>query len=229
MDTHISIVGDSWGYPLLGGCNDLQLYNPEDHTENNLIRLGYTVNQYAYGGISNVESIHRMQNSPPRQCDWIIWFHTEAFRDFDGQFGTVSDPFRVIDKQNQILEWTYGEFERIRSRYDANVILIGGQAYTVPRLVDRYIKNVKLHIVDWRAELLGVKRTGTHTLCHPYLFEESCVCIDDKQTLYTLIKNNTVWLDLMKKSDLFPDNCHPGGKAHKSLSMRIHKIISSTK
>jgi hypothetical protein len=135
----------------------------------------------------------------------------------------------VIDKQNQILEWTYGEFERIRSRYDANVILIGGQAYTVPRLVDRYIKNVKLHIVDWRAELLGVKRTGTHTLCHPYLFEESCVCIDDKQTLYTLIKNNTVWLDLMKKSDLFPDNCHPGGKAHKSLSMRIHKIISSTK
>lgn len=229
MDTHISIVGDSWGYPLLGGCDDPRLYNPEDHTENNLLRLGYTVNQYAYGGISNVESIHRMQNSPPRRCDWIIWFHTEAFRDFSGHlFGEITQPFSLPAKQHQILEWTYSEFERIRSHYDANVILIGGQADLDPCWQD-HVKQVKLAIPDWRAELLGVKRPGTHTLCHPYLFEDDCACVDDKRTLYKLIKNNTVWLDLMKKSDLFPDDCHPGGRAHKSLSMRIHKIISNSK
>lgn len=220
---HISIIGDSWGYPLLGGDYPASRYTPADHTENQLRDVyGYKVRNYSMGGISNLDSIRRISNNLPRVCDLIIWFGTEAFRDFDA----CDRPFGVDRTIQDAMSVAYAGFERVRKRLDADCILIGGQA-PLHSARKGIVNRVVYEIEDWRAELLGEPNLeGSHLLCHPYIFESEGIQ-DSAQRKVELITSVNTWLDLMNGHTHFPDDCHPGGAAHRSLAMRLHKIIHS--
>ena len=221
---HISIIGDSFGHPVLGGDYHRDRYQESDHTENQLRdRYGYSVRNYSMGAISNLEAIGRFTSNPPRQCDLIIWFGTEAFRDWHH---SETHPFGIHTKTQELMLSAYRQFELARSHYDAHCILIGGQAPLHPVRAG-IVNSVLWELPDWRAELLGQPNLeGTHLLCHPYIFG-SKGCTDSTKTQLEQANTVTQWVDLMNGHVHFPDDCHPGGRAHRSLAKRIHKIIQS--
>lgn len=221
---HITILGDSFGHPALGGDFPPERYRETDHTENQLRSVyGHSVRNYSEGAISNLEAVRRITHNPPRSVDVFIWFGTESFRDWHD---ADRHRFSIDSKTEEIMAVAYSEFESVRSHYDADCILIGGQAPLHPvreGIVDRVI----WELPDWRAELLGYPDLeGTHLLCHPYIFG-STGCTDSVQDQLHRITVVNRWLDLMDGHPHFPDNCHPGGAAHRSLSMRINKILHS--
>jgi len=223
---HICIIGDSFGHPILGGDFPQDRYTPGDHTEHQLRDVyGYKVRNYSRGAISNLEAVRRFRDNPPRLCDVIIWFGTESFRDWHD---ADRHRFSIDAKTEEIMAVAYSEFEQIRSHYDADCILIGGQAPLHP-VRKGIVNRVIWELEDWRAELLGYPDLeGSHLLCHPYIFG-STGCTDSVQVQLRKIETVNKWLDLMDGHAHFPDNCHPGGAAHRSLSMRINKIIQGRK
>lgn len=225
----IAVIGDSWGDPKVLETMTRTGQGPSYHTVNLLRRAGHKVYQFAEGGKGNLPMILQFIENPPPRIDWIIVFQTEAFRDYNGHFGHPNEPFDIYDKRDEILEFTYREIERIRNHYDARVALIGGQAHTIPQYQD-IIKKVEFHIEDWRRELLGSQvdhLEGTHTLCHPYLYESKGITNGAKHGL-KCVQRDLEWVKFMnEESELFPDFCHPGGKAHTALTKRLLKVIET--
>ncbi len=217
---HISIIGDSWGYPKLGANIKSHLYTTSDHTEHQLRDVyGHTVTNRSYGAIGNIESVVRLREDMPKQCDVIIWFGTEAFRDYGLLNGKRVS---IASATSQLMGKAYVEFERTRARLDADCILIGGQAPVYPvhtEIVNRCIYTVS----DWRSEILGSK-LSSHLICHPYIFEDDQIT-DDSRVRLKHARTVTRLQDQMRSSEHFPDHCHPGGACHRSLAKRLDKII----
>ena len=212
----ITILGDSWGTP-----NGLPPHMREDNPHLHLLleAAGHEVSNFAECAGSNMESMRRWQKHLHRHHgpDWVIWFHTESLRDFSpGPHG-----FRIREATRIEAQTQYAKFKHLRNKVGCRDIIIGGQAPVLDELLQH---TPTLLIRDWRCELLGLESIPTHSVCHDYLFEHE-LCDDSYEDRLSMLKEHDVILTAKKNSADFPDDCHPGGAAHRALFDRISAII----
>jgi hypothetical protein len=104
-------------------------------------------------------------------------------------------------------------------------VVIGGQSPVITDILYQYL-TPDLVIQDWRSELLNMPLPTVHTLIKPELWVEPSK-VDTMDYKLKVLEDHKIILDAMQNSDLFPDNCHPGGVAHEQLTTRLHKQFQS--
>ena len=243
----ILIIGDSWGVPNYEGTPGSP---PETHTEYRLRELGYTVYNCAINGGSNgksanlaskflsgeptvLEPIYLINKLYPEgiattvdkdlKIDVIIWFHTEFMR------GEYKFDFVNTSIEQNIIHGAQHDYTIVRDflneRPHAKLVVIGGQSPVITDILYQYL-TPDLVIQDWRSELLNMPLPTVHTLIKPELWVEPSK-VDTMDYKLKVLEDHKIILDAMQNSDLFPDNCHPGGVAHEQLTTRLHKQFQS--
>lgn len=239
----ILMIGDSWGVPNYEGpqCGA----EPHEHTENRLRKLGYKVYNCSMNGGSNIDTINlakkflsgkptvlepiSLQNNlyptgiqsvidKEYTIDVIIWFHTEFLR---GPFANFNIPLNENIRSTAHKDYNYAS-DFFSKFPDAKKIIIGGQSPVIPEILFEYIIPDYL-LVDWRSEIIGEKLPEVHTLTRPGDWIHKSP--DDKDFKLELMDKQTIVLNAMQRSKDFPDDCHPGAKAHEVLTNRIHTLL----
>jgi hypothetical protein len=239
----ILMIGDSWGVPNYEGpkCGA----EPHEHTENRLKKFGYKVYNCSVNGGSNIDTINlakkflsgrstilepiSLQNKlypegiaytidKDFSIDVIVWFHTEFFRGPDIDYRIpINENIKLLAHND------YKYVSEFFSQYpSAKKIVIGGQSPVITDILFQYI-NPDYLIADWRSEIVEQKLPEVHTLSRPKDWVDRS--IDDIEFKIDLLGKHKILFDAMYHSADFPDNCHPGGKAHEVLSNRIHSIL----
>ena len=220
MPKTILILGDSWGVPA--DPNDKMTYKDQadrDHLQNLLLRDGHEVINASANGGSNIEAMERSNEMlGDRSVNWMIWLFTNPIRDHYRW-----DRSNLLIEKNQHLEnLALKEFRKLRNRFECRSMVIGGQC-ALSENSQRYLESINVDeiIVDWRNECLGKKRTPYTPYVGQHDFiEKSDDPHDWKMNELNLIQRNLV---LMERSKMFPDNCHPGAEAHRTLYKKIKK------
>jgi len=217
----ICIVGDSWGTQR-GWHPDLQKTNR--HTMGWLKKLkGHKVKNFSIPGGTNGNTIHKAtqyyRTHPSMMPKYIIWFHTESLRDRESGF--FRRKYKIMDLTREKAQDNYKKFNALLKLTGAKDLIIGGQAPVITELLEH---EPYFLIEDWRSEILGVPSVMTHSLVHHDLFENEN-CLDDAETRTKMLEENIRIVDQCKDSIYFPDNAHPGGKAHYLLSQRLINYI----
>ena len=243
-DKTILIIGDSWGVPNYEGPQHGD--DPDTHTEYRLRQLGYKVYNCAINGGSNCRSIdlaraylngekitlepvnlnntYHKNNEPGYidvvnpKIDWIVWFHTEVFR------GRYYKPWKTIDENILNAHNDYKNAADFFSTLNAKVAIIGGQAPVLTDILSLYIKP-DFMIEDWRSDIIGKKLPPIYTFTHVEWIEKSPDTIEYKNNL---LAKHKIIMDAMRDSKDFPDNCHPGSEAHKSLTNKLHEVFQGS-
>jgi hypothetical protein len=230
---NVLILGCSFGVPNYFGPPSPP---PQDHTEFILRDLGHTVINCAKNGGSNLNSLKRandflsgkpiahpayknqaVQGIANQSIDWIVWFHTELYRDFL----ILPNKTNLYEHDSVALaEMTYQAYRDFQLNTRAKLAVIGG-AGDLHHCFDKYF-TPEFVIRSWRSEILGTDIISDNTLWQQEYFDYSKDSIEQK-LLY--LENNLDLLDLMHASSDFPDNCHPGLKPHKELSKKLHAIF----
>jgi hypothetical protein len=239
---NILIIGDSWGVPNYFGSPGI---DKEYHTEYLLRNLGYNVYNCSRNGDGNISSLERAKqfllgfpishpagthpnfpklydydisvDSPNPKIDYIIWFHTEFFRNFDPTNMMLDQA--ILESAN--LQYSIiSEF--VKEQY-AKLIVIGGQC-PVRKELYNYIKPYFV-IEDWRSEIIGKKLPEVYTLSRPESWLNSI--IDGTDFKLELIEKHHTILRAMQESDDFPDNCHPGIKPHMELTKTLSELLKN--
>lgn len=217
---NIFIIGDSWG-TVNGLPRHLRKHNK--HLELLLSEQGHKVTNFSIPGGTNGQSINKakkyyLKNSGIK-LDYIIWFHTESLRDRPHPFNPSN--FSIMELTRQQAKMNYQQWVELLNLTNARDIIIGAQA---PVITDLLLHTPYHLIEDWRCELLGIPSIMTHSVCHADLFEKKG-CRDNFKDKTKMLEQNIMIVDMEKQSDLFPDNAHPGGKAHESLFERISNLL----
>jgi hypothetical protein len=227
---NVLILGCSFGVPNYFG---LPSPPPQDHTEFILRDLGHTVINCAKNGGSNLDSLKRAQNflsgkpiAHPayrnravqgianQSIDWIVWFHTELYRDFL----ILPNKTNLYEHDSVALaEMTYQAYRDFQLDTGAKLAVIGG-AGDLHQCFDKYF-TPEFVIRSWRSEILGIDNTPNNTLWQQEYFNHSRDPIEQK---LMHLESNLDLLDLMHASVDFPDNCHPGPRPHRELSEKLH-------
>lgn len=208
------ILGDSWGTPL-GLPPHMQ--EDHDHLDGLLRQHGHGVENFARCAGSNRETIQRALDHDGPHPDYIVWFHTESLRDFEPSIGY----FRIREAILKHAQLNYEHFKELLDKTGAKDVIIGGQAPVIPSLLVHSPYHI---IVDWRGELLDMPSMMTHSVCHTYLFEH-LNCKDTPKNRLRILEQNERILDAERASADFPDDCHPGGVAHRELFGRISNLM----
>jgi hypothetical protein len=87
-------------------------------------------------------------------------------------------------------------------------------------------KKPKLLIEDWHSEILGITLPFSHGICNLDLFDQPA-CINSIEEKNKMLNDIDTILKLDYESDNFPDNAHPGKRAHQILSDKIHNLIKN--
>ena len=202
----ILILGDSWGTPK-GYATHIE---PQRHTQYLLEEQGHTVTNCSIPGGSNLDSIGRALDKGVRP-DLVIWFHTESLRDLHPRPSKKFSIPTVTQKQARVI---YRQYARMLMRMGSPLdIIIGAQAPVIKELL---VSQPSLLIPDWRCELLAIESIPTHSVCHSDLFEHPQCKDSAKDRLEWLTQNEKI-VDMELESPLFPDNAHPGTRAHELL------------
>ena len=226
---YIIILGDSWGEPNWRGPQYNDRHSPsftaQGHSANLLAQRGYTVFNYSESGRGNMTTWLKLQSNPPPRADHVIWFHTEIARDFSQD--QVGDLWTELDTT---ADRVYSRISGILTQYLEGVPLtvIEGQSQCHQPQFDHYIKDCHV-IKDWRARLLG-----QDSLPYTPLLAQICGTGDPFARWTNSTEEKSQWitdtelvLDLMKHSDLFPDNAHPGDLAHLELTNQLCELIAA--
>jgi hypothetical protein len=220
----IWILGDSWG--TLNGLPPI-MRPRQKHLHQCLVEAGHRVVNLSIPGGSNGQSINLAYKHMrkcrakrrPHTVDYLIWFHTESLRE---RSPTLTEtPYTIQDLTRQQATLTYRLWKSLVEQTGARDIIIGGQA---PVITDLLVHEPYHLIEDWRCELLGIPSIMTHSVCHTDLFEHPN-CKDPAKIRLDMLAQNEVIIDMERESDLFPDNAHPGRKAHESLFKRISNLL----
>ena len=207
------ILGDSWGVPNTLPVGD----PPETHIEHLLAGIGHRVINCAKNAGSNQDSIRRARKIDEK-VDYCIWFHTELLRDrYSTKIDINQHRYTIQQLIDAIADKTYAEYDDLIAKLDCRSIVIGGQAPVLGNPRSDYM------IRDWRSYLL-MEDMPVQTLCHIDLIE-STNCVDTLENKNRMLEKNERVLEAMQNSNLFPDNCHPGKKAHRGLFGKIKRII----
>jgi hypothetical protein len=157
------------------------------------------------------------------KIDVIIWFHTEFMR------GEYKFDFVNTSIEQNIIHGAQHDYTIVRDflneRPHAKLVVIGGQSPVITDILYQYL-TPDLVIQDWRSELLNMPLPTVHTLVKPELWVEPSR-VDTMDYKLKVLEDHKIILDAMQNSDLFPDNCHPGGNAHEQLTTRLHKQFQS--
>lgn len=162
-------------------------------------------------------------NYAGQSIDWVLWFHTEALRDFDAKnLSYRYMPFKEV--QDMSLKAAYTSFVELINMIGPKVktAVIGGQAIVDPMFYT-YHKPTFI-IEDWRSELVGRKLPTVTTLSRVDWIENACLTTEEK---LQILENHSIVLDAMIQSNLFFDNCHPGSEAHERLTQILHNLFQA--
>lgn len=215
---NILIIGDSWGVP---NYVDPKGAKPEEHLEYRLKCLGYSVHNHAINGSSNQRSMESVNFSVLPTIDWIIWFHTEVFRyNFD---------IKKTIKENLFIEShkAYSYAKDFFLNTSSKLVVIGGQAPIGPTIRETFFNYIKPDYIieDWRSELLGEELPECYTVSSNNGIVWASNNADTQEEKEKLINNQIYIINKMWESEYFPDNCHPGAKAHEILTNKLHSIF----
>jgi hypothetical protein len=220
---YIIIMGDSWGEP--NWRRPQPGFTPQGHTANLLAQRGYTVFNYSESGRGNMTSWLKLQKNPPPRADHIIWFHTEIVRDMSNDYtGLLNEQLDLGAEQ------IYRRIQGIQQQYveAADLIVIEGQSQVHQPHFDRYFPQRRL-IADWRAELLAQDSLPYTPLLAQICGEGDAFArwTDSSEVKQQMLTDTERVLDLMRDSELFPDNAHPGDLAHEQLTNRLIELIAA--
>ena len=222
----ILIMGDSWGdwhWPQEQGMNKA---NDKHHVTGMLKEFGYEVINCARFGSSNLKAIERAEEELTiGSVDWVIWFHTEVFR--DSHMYDTNQPFKLMELGEELAEKQYQQFEKFRKKHNLKAVVIGGQAPTF-RFIRDYIK-IEMLIEDWRSDILQTKMPFSHIFALNEFVDillNKKTCLDSfRQRLKYLGEIEIIYNMCDKRRDLFPNGAHPGENPHRELANRIHDFI----
>ena len=247
--TNIMIIGDSWGvpnYPPTNYINDridkikkisstveIKFQHlgdpPETHIEYLLKNTGSNVINLSKNGGSNLEAIQfakdYLENNNIK-IDWLIWFHSESLRDRDEILISKKIKFSIPKLSKDLAILAYKEFSKLLNLTKSRAIVIGGQAPVFIKEFRDYIGGVDLLIEDWHSDIHGIKLPFTHAVCHLDLFENPN-CIDSVEDKNKMLDDIDRILKLDHESEDFPDNAHPGKRAHALLFERYNKLLAT--
>ena len=230
----IAILGDSWAESMWRIESTDTLVN--GHIHGMLEQNGYSVHNFGKIGMGNVDSwesyelMISKENVKAKYPDLIIWFHTEIFRDIDlNDIQRHSKRWTYYDLMSKAATLAYKKIKRIIDTYKLNnIFLIEGQAPVVEPEFSKYIPEPAYTIKSWRNKLLDIPNLpSTHILKHPELFEYGNN-LDSLDTKIQQLDDLKSVQDAMENSVLFPDNIHPGRKAHEQLVKQILEFMNKT-
>jgi hypothetical protein len=228
----VMIIGDSWGVPNYYGPPGV----PEtDHTEFLLKDLGHTVYNCSINSGSNLSSLAKAERfvsgkaidvSPistevvtyTKPADWLLWFHTEFFR----ELYLINYNDTVEDNISRIGSIVYQRVANFVKAHNLKTLIIGGQASLEEQLFNHITPD--FYINDWRSEIVGKQLPNSFHLlfrCHELIPK----LVKDKDKALSLLDQQMIILDAMQQSQDFPDNGHPGTNPHLQLSSTIHNIL----
>jgi len=133
----------------------------------------------------------------------------------------------VLDRTANLV---YDRCCQIQQRFLANVplIVVEGQSQRHQPHFDQYFKDYEL-IKDWRAALLNQQSLPYTPLL--VMLSQGTDILDKFNNKISeksqWLKDAEIVMDMMKNSEQFPDNCHPGDEAHAELTERLCRMIDA--
>jgi len=231
----ILIIGDSWGVPNYFGEPGV---DSKYHTEYLLRDLGYKVYNCALNGAGNLrslenakkflkgESIPHPAGRPPYhsqiidiinpKIDWVIWFHTEFFRD-----GILNKDWSLESNLHNHASIQYNAVKEFVESINSKLAVIGGQCPLRNEFFE--ILNADFIIEDWRHDIMNIQFPKVYTLSlqNDWLdqvkesTDSKLKILDDHKFIY----------DSLSKSEDFPDGGHPGIRPHNDLVKKLENIL----
>ena len=232
----VLMMGCSYGVPNFAGPPGDP---PHTHLEQRLVEAGHTVYNLSLNGASNFEIFDRVDEylagiqvgygssikwSPglvkPEDfsVDLIIWFQTSMLRDLRDVNKFMSD------YSEQFAHETYERLFNLKKKLgNPPLIAIGGVAPLYDffsdygeclLVIDNLIEYLLQEPIPF-SHLFGAMHTAAR-----YRFSKD-PRLDEE------ITNANVVADKVKASELFPDDSHPGGKAHQILFDHISEVINN--
>jgi len=197
----IWLSGDSW----LDWRSTIKSKCKYDDSLEGLLSKEYTVLNFARGGDSNtrqLDCIDRYINLDVQKPD--VWIHawTELGRGFE----------KSIDIANRLLY--------IKNKLNCKLLVFGGQAPIPSDACKLLHKNIL--IKDWKYELLGQDYGASQYFS--VILENKKHNLSKKE-LQREIKLAEKQLNVLKLSNKFPDNAHPGKNEYLMLYKKIKEII----
>ena len=230
---NILIIGDSWGVPNYYGSPGV---DPQYHTEYLLRSYGYTVYNCSINGGSNLIAIDRVKqflsgypithpagnpmgeitfNVTNPKIDWVVWFHTEFYRDFDMTGLYFEESIKNFAHE------TYRKMSEFFKELDCKVAIIGGQACIRPEIYEYMTPD--FIIEDWKAVIANRELPKVYTFRTADWIERLA---DDTDKKLEILKTHYVLHEVMGGGNPdFPDRCHPGIRPHSELSKRLRKLF----
>lgn len=208
----ILIIGDSWGVPNWPGEHG---YLPEHHTSLLLQEKGFKILNCARNAGGNIQSLSIAKEEVKEKVDYIIWFHTDFFRDTDPRLleNTSLDTMLKTEATR-----TYKlAADYFKSLGNPKLALIGGQAPILEEVAKWYL-HADFYKQDWRSELLGRKLPQYYYLSSVDWVDKSGETFEEKDRL---LEQHKEVLNAMIASDLFPDNAHPCTGPHADLTKEL--------
>jgi hypothetical protein len=218
---NILILGCSFGVPNYYGSPGVPA---EHHVQFLLTNAGHTVHNCAENGGSNLNSLNRAKTylsgeaigHPAYGCseqiagcsvdiDWVIWFHTEIFRDPDSNAREI-----------------YSEYAKFFAAHNSKIAVIGGAGDTCTFLTE-YI-TPDFYIPSWRQYLLGDDLPTSNTLWTKTAIVNSNQSKEEKMDQ---INSDLLIRKRLQESDYFPDGCHPGTYPHCDLFNQLQKVFAT--
>ena len=238
----IMMLGDSWGVPsypptdyvnsTIEKIKKLSLTNveinvthlgdpPETHLEFLLRNNGHEVFNFSKNGGSNLETIRQAKHyflENDTTIDWLIWFHTESLRDRNEILTSSKTKFSIPVLSKDLAVIAYHEFSDLIATLKCK---------TIVKEFNNIIGVTELLLEDWHSDILGVKLPFSHGICNLDLIE-SDNCIDSIKEKSKMLDDIDTILRLDYESNDFPDNAHPGKRAHKELFDKIYYMLIET-
>jgi hypothetical protein len=237
------ILGDSWGVGEWSvSKNGRYTSVPDTGLDFYLSKMGHNVRNISAGSAGNFGQLRHAYWTLKESSnyDYIIWFHTESMRDI--QEIIIDDPidasiqfpnFEMSLDFNKSLHYmniqNYKYAQAITDEYNIPFIAIGGQSPLDP-VINNY-SFARYKISSWLTELLNLEFDSPANtffswdkikkiLDHYKINEKDFVIAN-----YDDLCQSDIIIELAKKSNLFPDNCHPSRLAFEALSYRIQNLI----
>lgn len=222
---NIAIVGDSWGEP--NWRSPQPGFTAQGHVASQLAQRGHRVLNASVSGGSNLASWMRLRELERSQPHWIIWFHTDLARDWRAH--DLAKPWQYQELIDRTALEVYSRINEIWLELaHCPMIIVEGQSVGHQPYFSEFFQHTEI-IKDWRSELTGQELPQTQLLGpmstsgHRLLAN----CRDSHSDQMKMIDAVETILRVMHQHDMFPDNCHPGDRAHSELLVKIEKIMAA--
>ena len=233
------ILGDSWGLGEWQIKNKTMECVPDTGIDYYLSKLGHSTTNVSAGSAGNFGQLRHAYWTLKEKADYdyIIWFHTEPFRDIvdiiiddptEGliqypNFKNITDYFEASAYVNEC-NYKYAQ-ETIYKEFNIPFIVIGGVG-RLENCIDNY-SFARHKIYSWTEELLNIDYKLLRNLLLRQRWEEVFSTFKyDKQQILTEIEATSEYQNLLWKSPLFPDNGHVVRFEYKKLAHRLLKCYN---